>query len=150
MKSLDEVIKALEICTSGKHCQDECPYASEECPTYALEKDALYYLKHLQEYYEIASQKSLIALHKMDSVTNIEGNEPLTWEELERMEGKPVWVQWNGPGWMRHSTWVIVISAHEKGMSYCTKEEGAGVGFDGYLLRQPYGTGWSAYRKEPA
>ena len=48
MKTLDEVIKALELCTSNKHCQDECPYAPEECPTYAMEKDALHYLKEYQ------------------------------------------------------------------------------------------------------
>ena len=50
MKTLEEVIKALEICTSSKQCTDGCPYSRDECPTYAPENDALHYLKEYHEH----------------------------------------------------------------------------------------------------
>jgi len=80
MKTLDEVIKAIEWCT--EHDQSgcsACPYADDDNRCY--EEDALHYLKHLQEYYEMSREHH-------------EPNPPLTWDELKSMEGKPVLVEW--------------------------------------------------------
>ena len=50
MKTLDEVIKALEICWEQKTCSKECPYMMQE-PSCGLrrELDALHYLKEYQK-----------------------------------------------------------------------------------------------------
>lgn len=49
MKTLDEVIKALEICSTHLRCMDGCPYYRNECPLYEMEKDALHYLQEYRE-----------------------------------------------------------------------------------------------------
>ena len=86
MKSLDEVINALEIC--GHDESPKCPYFDTEhwccCEDHMrsispLKNDALHYLKHLQEYYNMAREHH-------------EPNPALTWDELRTMEGKPVWI----------------------------------------------------------
>lgn len=55
MKTLDEVIKALDVCTQSKGCK-LCPYSIydedgfnlyDDCPS--MYNDALHYLKELQE-----------------------------------------------------------------------------------------------------
>ena len=54
MKTLDEVIKALEVCTSG-YCSHpkhgDCPYLDErnDCDTRQRKLDALHYLKEYQK-----------------------------------------------------------------------------------------------------
>lgn len=49
MKSIDEVITALEICISGSYCVDKCPYAHDDCLEHGMEKDSLHYLKEYRE-----------------------------------------------------------------------------------------------------
>lgn len=73
MKTLDEVIKKYEMCSSQITCST-CPYYQEIC---SCDPDALHYLKEFKRY-RLATQK----------------NEPLTWDELKLMEGRPVWVEW--------------------------------------------------------
>ena len=109
MKTLDEVIKAMEYCTGFDfvRCQD-CPSYSE--PDCGIQDDALHYLKELRdmtdipmEYFESGgtSQKlrntSQITCPKCHSEFVIlpESNNALTWDELKAMEGKPVWVEYN-------------------------------------------------------
>ena len=47
MKSLDDVIKALEICSTHLRCDGVCPYHKSGCIDYEMEKDAL---KHLKDF----------------------------------------------------------------------------------------------------
>ena len=113
MKTLDEVIMCLEGC--GHIDCDDCPYHYEDekievddCAQ--VYKDALHYLKELRdmtdipmEYFESGgtSQKlrntSQITCPKCHSEFVIlpDANNPLTWQELQHMEGKPVWVEYN-------------------------------------------------------
>ena len=91
MKTLDEVIKAFEICI-GYYCSnaehDVCPYLGESdmgCGK-EPEKDALHYLKEYRERQENLDQFETY---------QFEQNRPLTWSELRQMEGKPVWVEIN-------------------------------------------------------
>lgn len=98
MKTLDEVIKAYEICI-GYHCSnaehDVCPYFCESdmgCMK-EPEKDALHYLKEYRE-----TKKHLACLDDAEirgDNTQVVNNTPLTWDELRTMEGKPVWVEYN-------------------------------------------------------
>lgn len=70
MKTLDEVIKALELCTSSEDCTGyECPYRQEGtcCDLVAVPKmqaDALHYLKEYQKFRKALNLKVM-------------GNEPL-------------------------------------------------------------------------
>ena len=121
MKTLDEVIKALEVCTSG-YCSNhdgDCPYLGHyKCNEEQRNLDALHYL---QEYrmqlddivakrkkleseiarYQEAEQDALKALDDWSSrpveenkklVLTVD-NPPITWEQLKQMEGKPVFVE---------------------------------------------------------
>ena len=94
MKTLDEVIIALEVCTSG-YCSHpkhgDCPYLDErnDCDTRQRKLDALQWLK---------GYKAHIELDRLQDKCEAK-NDPLTWEELRTMEGKPVWYEhefWKG------------------------------------------------------
>lgn len=88
MKTLDEVIKKYEICSSQITCST-CPYYQEIC---SCDPDALHYLKEFKRYQNTPSCNGHMAL--VDYFTESQKNEPLTWDELKLMEGSPVWVEW--------------------------------------------------------
>ena len=112
MKTLDEVIKANECCD---HCEpdsrcEDCPYNGIGACALERETDALQWLKGYKAHIELdklrdkyggTSQKlrntSQITCPKCHSEFVIlpEANNPLTWDELKSMEGKPVWVEYN-------------------------------------------------------
>lgn len=140
MKTLDEVIKALEICTSG-YCSNPdgyCPYLNidNDCDTRFRKLDALEYLKEYRtkqnilrdskEHYEYFEHKYYAELEK---------NDPLDWETLKTMEGKPVWVEDEDS----YSRWEIINGVYDDGISF--------VG-NYYLNKNEFGDVWKAYRKE--
>ena len=97
MKSLDEVIKAYEYCDHGEpdsRCED-CPYDGIGVCCAERESDALHYLKEYQRDCEdlVEAAKSLTKKEHEQALTD--RNDPLTWDELRQMEGKPVWVEYN-------------------------------------------------------
>lgn len=101
--------------------------------------DALHYLKHLQEYYEMSETHDYSRLEPY--------NPPLTWDELRKMEGKPVWID-SVPLVRR---WVIIKKFHpiggNKNLFDMEVEDGA------HFLRKDMGRDankawWQAYRKE--
>lgn len=132
MKTLDEVIDALEIC--GHDESPKCPYFDTEhwccCEDhmrsiYPLKKDALHYLKEYQ-----VLGKDLVKL----------GNEALTWDELKSMEGKPVWVE------QHHGDtkgWLLILRKCDD-VVICTTKHGNWF----YLYKASCGEKWQAYRKE--
>lgn len=144
MKTLDEVIKAFEICI-GYYCSnsehDVCPYIGESdmgCGK-EPEKDALYYLKEYQRYQNTPSCDGHMRL--VDYFEESQKNEPLTWSELKQMEGKPVWVETRCG---KYATWGIVdhFDVSEYGIARMFLRG------DGYLEKQEQGDVWQAYRKE--
>lgn len=141
MKSLDEVIKANECCDHGEpdsRCED-CPYKGIGACCAKRESDALYYLKMYrsdmqmysenQKYWEDelklkikdfgdAKERYIKRLKELDIGTL---NEPLTWDELKQMEGKPVWVeQCNGDT----KGWFLILRTNYGVMHYCTTKHG--------------------------
>ena len=131
MKTLDEVIKALEYCTGLDfvRCQD-CPgYLEPECGT---QDDALHYLKEYQcqaknfDYDELQELRDWYAEEQL--------NPPLIWSELEQMEGKPVWIESKDK-----NEWII---------PRCV-DDGILI-FDNFrcLGKTAQGEAWQAYRKE--
>ena len=83
MKTLDEVISTMEY---------EQVYNGGEARDY--DADALRYLKKYR-----AKEKEYEHLKKVcfgfvgEKMAEMESNDPLDWETLKQMEGKPVWVE---------------------------------------------------------
>jgi hypothetical protein len=152
MKTLDEVIKAYEIClnineTSCRGCpytefNAEGKWACSLCGD--CTEDALHYLKMLKDILDPLKNKK--ALHEItcpqcNSVIAIllpESNEPLTWDELQKMEDKPVWIQEGD-----HGYWIIIdnFSVTSYGYHWLNSAEGC-------LEKEYMGISWQAYRKE--
>lgn len=96
MRTLDEVIKAMEMCTTCPE-DDEmcpgCPYADEQGNPQCVgqdKEDAIHYLK---EFKRISARLEKIALGNITETLEKLDNPALTWDELREMEGKPVWVE---------------------------------------------------------
>ena len=138
MKTLDEVIETA-------------PYIGTEWTN-----DALYYLKEYKNKQNIGTM--MFALHNTNKTVCDdcwlsremakegfkqiykkyieEENPPLTWNELQTMEGKPIWVE---------GSWEIIASCYEEyfstdtgGIYYRKNDECYG----------DYGKDWQAYRRE--
>ena len=147
MKTLDEVIDAIGFCKSGdlSKCKD-CPYIGTCELDYAvLSDDALHYLKVLKDILDPLKVKKIsheITCPKCNSVIAIllpESNDPLGWETLKTMEGKPVWVE--RPEWKE---WLLISEIDEgKCEMYLRDKWGNGVIVNGRNIGY-----WQAYRKE--
>lgn len=151
MRTLSEVIKALEMCTADECvCIYGCPYSEladgdDGCEYHAIpamQKDALHYLKM---YKELADDSEAFAQWKE--------NPPLPWNELKQMEGRPVWFEWTmdedydiDAAGSTYQEWLFVYHwrGKDKQILIATNSEGRWNEF--YAERQ--GTGWQAYRKE--
>ena len=157
MKTLDEVIKAYEICLN-EECCDDCPYTEHDaegrwacslcgdCP-----RDALHYLR---EYRDTRAQlldgmKRLEGYELMfiKAMADLEDNPPLTWDELRQMEGKPVWVEVlkeSGDHYKWEGQWMIIDDFMQGALgTYCQFKE-----WHKTLINTTYGDQWQAYRKE--
>ena len=150
MKTLDKVIAELEDAPLGEFSEVEIDYATVQ--------DALTYLKEYRMQLDdiVAKRKALDAekdryaeavrncekaenkYRKMeDELNNIRRehisqmkNDPLTWDELKQMEGKPVWVEESAENGLWWTYWVIW------------------QGDNAVLPEKDYSTKWQAYRKE--
>ena len=69
MKTLDEVIDGVGECAKYPDCP-LCMYGGQMCMWI---QDALHYLKEYR--------------------TDLEDNPPLSWDELQQMKYKPVWIE---------------------------------------------------------
>lgn len=134
MKTLDEVIKAFE-------------YTYENDPiawTYGV--DALHYLKALKDILDPLKVKKIsheITCPQCNSVIAIllpESKEPLTWDELKAMEGKPVWVENKRFG----NHWYLNRGIKDESCMYFVGHYGENV----LLYNDDLGSIWQAYRKE--
>lgn len=164
MKTLDEVIKAMEFCKNHCWCGEECPYQNDDI---CYGDDALHYLKECQDRKEtlrnwtekaISEQQNLSdAITFMqayrddkDDLTALRAywkeqheNNALTWETLTHMVGKPIWLETkSGKRWgIVNKVWYTdwndaKINVLSKGDSYTT------------VARSMMGKSWNAYRME--
>lgn len=81
-----------------------------------------------------------IAADRLEQLTAEPPNNPLTLEELRRMDGEPVWVQ--APGVPKYGRWAIVAGVDTgdgEQTLYCRGD---------YTCRY-YGKTWLAYRRKP-
>ena len=151
MKTLDEVIKAWSICFSDNSRSDctGCPYADEDgdaaCFNHDRE-DALHYLKEYKanrddpdgDHQQLEKCRALLQ--------DFYRNDPLSWDELKQMEGKPVWVEILSDEIDLSSRWMMVAretKAHSLPLAY-TDDMGHWI----YGHEDDLGKTWQAYRKE--
>lgn len=127
MKTLDETIKALEEIVSLTN-------GESESEGYFLALDSLRYLKEYQRYQKTPSRNGRMAL--VDYFEEQQKNEPLTWEELHTMEGKPVWVEVDGK-----ERWRIIREVSSEHLIF-----ESGLPLHKSWMNLP--DGWQAYRKE--
>ena len=127
MKSFDEVIKALSICGRHPDCEG-CPYENTSYPTEIgntckdiMHYDALYYMQNRIDEYQ---------------KTN-----PLTWDELRMMEGRPIWIEKSQDDEIKG--WLLVLRTNADVVTCTTK-----YGNNFYLYKSLYGEKWKAYKKE--
>ena len=133
MKTLDEVIKAKELCNDHYFKCDECSYYDDDnevgCRSDDLDADALHYLKEYR-----ATQTAYIK-----AMADLEDNPPLTWDELLRMEEKPVWVE-NVFGL---AEWELISRVKEGSIVTIAADESIAD-----IQAEDYPHRWQAYRKE--
>lgn len=164
MKTLDEVIKALEICdeTVTANCPD-CPYDidCENVPGEDLRADALHYLKEYRSdkamweadrkgYQDWIEQYKDARDKHQQAVIELKKNPPLTWDELKNMTAKPVWFTDKSSPYITVTSWMLihyfyVTSTGEEGI-FAHDFTGGTV----KIINKDYGKGktWQAYRKE--
>ncbi len=145
MKTLDEVIKACEETVSDVDRGvdiDGCYLGATET------RDALDYLK---EYQQTIKWIEIQAEHMKQTKEFIEkaaANQPLTWQDLKQMEGKPVWVEGQ-----THKHWCIIkrvfyddlLGKNFISLMFCN-HKGRN---DSYQRKESnLGKTWQAYRKE--
>ncbi len=140
MKTLDEVIKAMENCYGpDAECCDKCQYTKiistgSICLKCNLEDDALHYLREYRK------------LDSLDVVAFPEDENPaLTWNELKTMERKPVWVEIenNDPVWAIPMG-ISTLGDNER-MCMVGAEGGHAIHVE---VAKDSINGWQAYRKE--
>ena len=139
MKNINEVIKELE--ESRVQTETGTGYWVGYRDNDDLKADALHYLK---EYHDI---KATMDWHEeMELIRNGIVNPPLTWDELRKMEGKPVWID-SVPLVRR---WVIIKKFHPIGgnKNLFDMEVEDGAHFLRKNMRRDDPAWWLAYRKE--
>lgn len=154
MKTLDEVIENFEkACDLERRCENCSGCLSQEngCPYDGAESvpDALFYLK---EYRDDKDEIDSTRLAYLDILTDYvalknywaeqQENEPLTWDELKTMEGKPVWVEVDGKWWGRF--WAFVEVKSDSYIDFFQK----GQDYPEDLWKRDMGKTWNAFRKE--
>ena len=139
MRTLDEVIESMQLTSDVNR-----NYREENA-------DVLHYLveyRACQQHMQVVEQIRQDAVRQRDAhikaLAELKRNDPLSWEELKQMEGKPVWVEYDGytPDWevienvgaMRGSIGDITGNFIETHMSVLHKDD--------------MGKTWQAYRKE--
>lgn len=141
MKSLDEVIEEMQLKSDvNRHYREE-------------NADVLHYLVLCREYkkqMEIVEQIKQDAVRQRDAhikaLADLKRNEPLTWDELRSMEGKPVYVKLLGAyeSYPNASRWMLVQSDVSFGNAWFIDRSRARYCF----YEKDMNEIWQAYRKE--
>ena len=137
MKTLDELIKANECCNHGEpdsRCED-CPYNGIGACALERQNDAFFYLKEYRWVQENCA--SALAEKYPDQ------NNPLSWDELRQMEGKPVWFEGYAGNF-----WCIVREMQKNSDGTEDVIFDGPHGMTGVGHNDQYGDKWQVYRKE--
>lgn len=138
-KTLDEVIEAIEVCRDS--------YVAGKI----IKSDGLHYLKELRHILAntvwVGSTKEENGYWKLPTLPET-GNDPLTWEDLKSMEGKPVWIEllnddiWEDPSHGVDSEWWVIGEVRKDDIILATYLD------EMELCEEDIGVIWQAYMKE--
>ena len=140
MKTLDEVIAEMEVMGFIGTLADALYYLKE------YRSDKIQYEADRKNWEDDLSQKlrffdearnKLIAKFKELEIGTL--NEPLSWDELKQMEGKPVWVEA-----LLYKQWAIIACVYGDHIRF----EGANLYAPECRIYMGEDNGWQAYRKE--
>lgn len=126
--SLDKVIDAME--------------QRQKTEDWDIRADALHYLREYQRYQNTPSRNGHMAL--VDYFDESQKNEPLSWDELRTMEGKPVWVEGSHGPALSYKGWALISFDKQGDDMKCQLYNSA----EFWIGEEDYGTDWQAYRKE--
>lgn len=155
MKILDKVIKAFECCDHGEpdsRCED-CPYNGIGSCCLERENDALQFLQELHHILNntvwVKSTKEENGYWKLPRLPET-GNDPLTWDELKEMGGKPVWVEEIEDDKILFGQWDIISGFGYSENFDLIDYENPIIDFyrSGNRTKIGLGKTWQAYRKE--
>ena len=146
MKTLDEVIDAMERCSIPHYfdCKG-CPYEDDDaevgCRSDDRDADALHYLKTI-ETMENLYHDAVNKLSKWEDEDWKDRCLPLTWDELKQMEGKPVWIEHPET---KIGRWIVIakITGRNEDLACMNATDAWGSYWKKYQ-----GLEWQAYRKE--
>ena len=166
MKTLDEVIRAVQHCGLVSNFDENheydggCPY--EDCSVCEkkrmLGKDIIHYLMEYREITDVCHKHGITSVwghllpdpdktdkSKKLNFDNAYDNDPLTWQELKQMEGKPVWVEYGIDFQAKH--WIILpeMACSYRHDRYSRDSFCLGVV---RFYKDDIGKEWQAYRKE--
>lgn len=130
--TVGDVLKAFECCSGYDPKCEDCPYRGIGMCESVIKEDAVLYLKEYKDYLDFQKEE----------------NEPLTWQELIKMEFKPVWVKVDG--YVGHWSVVRMITPHLFGTYYAwlKSPDDPMKAPIAELNEENYGKTWKAYRKE--
>ena len=138
----EKILESLKICSEvGTSCEG-CSGRGERHCIANLTKAAAIAIETLLHALDMARrERDAVTRHmielEQETVTNRNGlNEPLTLDELRRMDGEPVWVQ--SPGVPEYGRWAIVEGVGENCLFL----------HDDFTCHD-YGKTWLAYRQKP-
>lgn len=130
MKTLDEVIESMQLTSDVNR-----NYREENA-------DVLHYLveyRACQQHMEVVEQIRQDAVRQRDAhikaLGDLNRNEPLTWDELREMEGKPVWIE-------PVKEWMLLTEVDEEDCGIWL------LSLDGLDYDLMLHENWQAYRKE--
>lgn len=139
MKTLEENILGLELCSGTIDYCNECPYKTSEyikdyqtCDEYEVPLmmlDAVYYLKKYKELLKTWNEKK----EKEDK--------PLTWNEIRQMEGKAIWIK---NLISESSEWYIIRYVYEDRTISLTNRWGEDITLSEWRMNDS----WQGYRME--
>lgn len=117
MKTINEVIKALEYCLNPVdnfgNCNAECPYIHCCDPSnHDVTEDALHYLREYKKYTD-----TMCALPDYYDWVHSADNPPLSFEEVREMLGKPVWMEFSSAKGWRLVNWFDSLTTGEKSVA---------------------------------
>lgn len=138
MKTLSETIKDMEQCKYLDSDCSQCPaiYYLKEYREKEVEYDNAYEtMERVRKQYREAKQQYITAHANLYAE---EPNDPLTWDELELMVGKPVWVETK----YYSSRWAVITDVDDVRIRFVGRQL-----LDSEIV-QEMGDTWQAYRKE--
>lgn len=138
MKTLDEVIESITTQSGLEIRNVRKPERDRFWVDRDTYNDALFYLKQYQRDKQIYSYD--IARRNLEVA---ERNDPLSWDELKTMTGKPVWVEGEHGCIFDMKSWALV-SFDGQGDMKCQLYNSS----EFWIGEEDYGTDWQAYRKE--